>query len=250
MNRTIRATWAQCKSEMLRTARNKRFVFFSVVMPIAFFFIFTGTMNADATVEGVDWIPYYLMSMTAYGVIGASLTSFAPRIAKERAQGWIRLLRITPLPSGSYVLSKIVAQAVINLIIVLLVFGVAGIAKGIHLPASVWLESGLWIWLGGFAFMALATLVGTMRNADAVQVLSLILYLGMSVMGGLWMPASTFPDIMQQIARWLPTYRVGQGAWQLVGGGHPDWTGFGILAAYALLFVIISSYIMKKQEAV
>lgn len=250
MNHTIRATWAQCKSEMLRTARNKRFVVFSVLMPIAFFFIFTGTMNTDVTVDGVDWIPYYLMSMTAYGVIGASLTSFAPRIAKERAQGWIRLLRITPLPSGSYVLSKIAAQAVINIVIVVLVFGVAGISKGIDLPVSVWIESGLWIWLGGFAFMALATLVGSMRNADAVQVLSMILYLGMSVMGGLWMPTSTFPKLMQEIAKWLPTYRVGQGAWNLVGGGHPDWAGFGILAAYALIFVIISSYIMKEQEAV
>lgn len=249
MNSTMKATLAQCKAELLRTARNKRFVFFSVIMPVAFFFIFTGTMG-DMKIGNANWYSYYLMSMTAYGVVGASLTSFAQRISKERTQGWIRLLRITPLPSWSYVFSKVAAQAAINLLIIVLVFVIGGFSKGIDLPAAVWVESALWIWIGGFSFMALGTLLGTMRNADAVQVLSMIVYLGLSMLGGLWMPTATMPGVMQTIAKFTPTFRLGQGAWNLIGGGSIDWGGVAILAAYVVVFMVLSTYIIKKQEAV
>lgn len=250
MNQTMRATLAQCKAELLRTARNKRFVFFSIIMPIAFFFIFTGTMDSGMKIGNADWTAYYLMSMTVYGVIGASLTSFAQRIVKERTQGWVRLVRITPLPSWSYVVSKLVAQGIINLLIIAAMFVICGLSKQIDLSIAVWAESGLWIWIGGFAFMTLGMLLGTMRNPDVSQVLTMILYMGLSVLGGLWMPTATMPELMQTIASYTPTYRLGQGAWNLVGGGSLSLAGIGILAAYVVVFMILSSYIIKKQEAV
>jgi ABC-2 type transport system permease protein len=250
MNTKLKATAAQCKAELLRTIRNKRFVFFSVVMPVAFFFLFTSTMDNKTVINGADWTSYYLMSMTVYGVVGAGLTSFAQRISKERSQGWIRLLKITPLPSGSYILSKVVAQGLINLAIVLLVFTVGGLGKGIHLSAAIWIESGLWIWIGGFSFMALGALLGSIKNADAVQVLALMLYMGLSILGGLWFPTASMSGTMQAIAKITPTYRLGQGAWNVVGGGVIDWNGALILAAYVIVFMLLSTYIMKRQEAI
>jgi ABC-2 type transport system permease protein len=250
MNTTMKATLAQCKSEILRTARNKRFVFFSVMMPIALYFIFTGTIGDTAKVGTVNWSAYYLMSMTVYGVIGASITSMAQRISKERTEGWVRLLRITPLPSWSYAVSKVAAQAAINLVIIVVMFLIAGFSKRIDLSPAAWVESGLWIWVGGFSFMALGMLLGTMRNSDSVQVLSIIIYMGLSILGGLWMPTATMSDTMQTIAKFTPTFRLGQGAWNLIGGGSIDWNGVAILAAYVLVFMILSSYILKKQEAV
>ncbi|MBO9596965.1 MAG: ABC transporter permease, partial [Cohnella sp.] len=76
-----------------------------------------------------------LMSMTVYGVVGASLTSFAQRLSKERTEGWLSLLRITPLPSWSYVVSKVMAQGLINLSIILIMFLVGGLVK--HVDMSV-----------------------------------------------------------------------------------------------------------------
>jgi ABC-2 type transport system permease protein len=250
MNTKLRATIAQCRAELLRTIRNKRFVFFSVVMPVAFFFLFTSTMDNDTVVDGADWTSYYLMSMTVYGVVGAGLTSFAQRISKERSQGWIRMLKITPLPAGSYILSKVVAQGLINLAIVILMFVIGGLGKSIHLPVITWIECGLWIWIGGFAFMALGTLLGSIKNSDAVQILALMLYMGLSILGGLWFPTSAMSSTMQTIAKFTPTYRLGQGAWNLVGGGVINWNGALILAAYVIVFMVLSSYIMKRQEAI
>ncbi|BBH22799.1 ABC transporter permease [Paenibacillus baekrokdamisoli] len=247
---TVKATLAQCKAELLRTARNKRFVIFSIIMPVAFFFLFTSTVGNDAKVGGVNWSSYYLMSMTCYGIIGASFSTFSIRISRERSQGWIRLLRITPLPSWAYVVSKVAAQGIINLFIVIMMFVIGGLGKQISLPVSVWIESGLWIWIGGMSFMALGTLVGAMKNTDAVQVISTVLYMGLSILGGLWMPVESMSSTMQSISKFTPTYQLGHGAWNIIAGVAIDWSSIGILAAYVVVFMVLSSYILKKQEAV
>ncbi|MBP2002212.1 ABC-2 type transport system permease protein [Paenibacillus shirakamiensis] len=248
MNYYIKSSWAQVQAELLRTFRNRRFIFFSILMPAAFFFLFT------AVVGGSDvpsyWSAYYLMSMTSYGVVGASLVTFSQRISKERSAGWIRLLRLSPLPSGSYVLSKIAAQGAINLILILTMFLLGRVGKSVHLSWSIWLEAGLWIWVGGFAFMALGLFLGSMKNSDVVQMISMALYMSLSIVGGLWMPLSSLPSVLQNIAKFTPTYRMGEGPWALVEGRALDWTGIAILSMYIILFMVLSSYIMKRQEAI
>lgn len=246
---TLRATAGQCKAELLRTVRNRRFVIFSVIMPVVFYFIFTSTVPSDTTVGDVGWSSYYLMSMTVYGIVGASLTSFAQRLSKERTQGWLSLLRITPLPSWSYVASKVLAQGLINLAIVLIMFCVGAFAKGVDLSTAAWVTSGLFIWIGGFAFMSIGSLLGSIKNADFVQVLTMICYLGMSMLGGLWFPTTTMSDTMQKIAHAMPTYRLGQGAWDAVAGAPIDWNGVLVLVGYVVVFLALASYIMKKQDA-
>lgn len=241
---------AQCKAEIIRTLRNRRFIFFSLMMPLVFYFIFTGTLGNHMLVDGVEWQAYYLMSMTAFGLIGSNLITLGVRFAQERTQGWTRLLRISPLPSTSYVLSKMAAQALINLASILLMFVVCGLAKGISLPAGEWLACGIWIWAGALPFMALGVLIGTLKSAEVVQIVANILYMSLSVLGGLWMPISTMPDILQKIARFLPSYRFGQGAWNLLGGLSISGAGTAILGAYTLLFMLLSAYILKRQEAV
>lgn len=240
---------AQCKAEILRTVRNRRFIIFSIVMPVMFYFIFTSTLG-NIKVNGVDWKAYYLMSMTVFGVIGASINTLSVRFAQERTQGWVRLIRITPLPNGSYVLSKILSQSVINLGTIVFMFLIGHFAKGIDLSLGEWITCGLWIWIGVLPFMALGTLLGTFKSVEVVQVAANIIYMSLSVLGGLWMPLTTMPKIMQDIAQYLPSYRFGQGAWNVLGGSGPDWTGIAILAAYALIFMILSTYILKRQEAV
>ncbi|MFD0711949.1 ABC transporter permease [Paenibacillus sp. GCM10027626] len=250
MNQVMRATAAQLKAEILRTIRNRRFVIFTIIMPAMFYFIFTNTIGGNTQVGGVEWRAYYLMSMTAYGVIGASVTSLAVRFSRERSHGWTKMMRITPLPGWAQIAAKIAGQGLLNLFIILFMFALGAMVEGVRISAAQWIGCGLWIWLGSFSFMALGALLGTMRNVDVVQVIGNLTFMGLSIAGGLWMPISTMPDIMQTIARILPTYRLGQGAWSIVGNSGVEWGNVAVLAVYVLIFMVISTYIMRKQEAV
>jgi ABC-2 type transport system permease protein len=44
--------------------------------------------------------------MATYGAIGGALQVSAP-VARERASGWTRQLRVTPLPPVAYLLAKL-----------------------------------------------------------------------------------------------------------------------------------------------
>lgn len=108
----MRAFLMQCKMEILRTFRNKLFIFFSLLMPVMFYYIFTNVIQVPQ--NGNEWKAHYLISMTSFSIIGTALFSFGVRLSEERQKGWAQLLRITPLPEGAYISAKIVSQTVVN----------------------------------------------------------------------------------------------------------------------------------------
>jgi len=108
----------------------------------------------------------------------------------------------------------------------------------------------LWILLGSFPFLAIGTLIGLMKKVETAAGISNVIYMVLAVAGGLWMPLEVMPKLMQNIAEWLPSYHFGNGAWEIVRGGLPHWKNIVILIAYLVLFMLLSKYIRRKQEAV
>ncbi|MFD1739652.1 ABC transporter permease [Bacillus salitolerans] len=242
--------FSQCKAEFKRTVRNKFFVMFSIAMPVVFYFIFSSVIGDDTQVGGTDWKAYYLMSMTVFSVIGAAISTLGIRLSQERTQGWVKQLKVTPLPGWVYLSSKIVTQAILNIGIILLLFIIGIFVKGIELTVWQWILCGLWIWIGALPFLALGVLIGTSKTTELAQVFSNIVHLGLAILGGLWMPLEIMPTIVQNIGEWLPTYRYGHGAWNILAGESPQLVDAGILLLYLVIFMVLSVYISKRQEAI
>ncbi|MNT26709.1 ABC-2 family transporter protein [compost metagenome] len=93
-------------------------------------------------------------------------------------------------------------------------------------------------------------MIGSMKRVDTASGVSNVLYLVLAVMGGMWMPLESMPQIMQNIGIWLPSYNFSNGAWELIRGHAPEMRNILILLVYLILFMILSTYIRKKQEAV
>src|SRR4051794_9656342 len=89
--------------EMRRLLRNRRTVIFTLVMPAAFFLAFGGGSDYQHQSAGVGNVTAYVMvSMAAYGAMLAC-TSGGASVSVERAVGWSRQLRLTPLRPLAYV---------------------------------------------------------------------------------------------------------------------------------------------------
>ncbi|RNB84585.1 ABC transporter permease [Brevibacillus fluminis] len=241
---------SQCKMELLRLVRNKRFYFMSLGFPILFYMIFSSTVGENAEVGGTVWKAYYLISMTAFGLINASINSLAVKMSQERAQGLVRLLQITPLSPRAYIGAKILALSIVNLGVIVAMFLTGYFVKGVSLAPMQWIGCGIWLWAGSLIFLALGSLIGSSRKAEIAQILCTVLQLGLSLTGGLWMPVQSMPEVMREIAFWTPTFHFASGAWELLAGHAPGWGNAMILAAYLIVFVIGSSYVHQKQEAV
>jgi ABC-2 type transport system permease protein len=237
----------QCKMEVVRTLRNKIFVGAAILMPIVFYYIFTSVIQVP---DQNAWQAEYLMSMTIFSIISSSIFALGLRLVQENSAGWAQLIRITPLSSVAYFGAKNVAQLVINCLTIIAIFLAGYFIKDVELSAYEWIMSGVWILMGSIPFLALGTLIGAFKRIDTAAAIGNVVQLGLALLGGLWFPFYILPKMMQNIGQWLPSYRYADGAWEIIKGNVPSLESIGILVSYSVLFMVLSVYIKRRQEAV
>ncbi|MER5602631.1 ABC transporter permease [Streptomyces sp. NPDC002265] len=240
---------ALIKLELVRALRNRKFLFFSVIYPSALFLLIAGNADATTKVDGTGLtIPTYMMvSMASFGALTAVLMGNSERIAKERESGWVRQLRLTTLPGRGYVLAKTASAAVVSLPSIVIVFVVAAAAKNVRLDAWQWLALTGAIWAGSLVFAALGVAIGYLASGDAVRPITMITYFGLSMLGGLWMPSTTFPQWLQDIAKWLPTHAYAALGQAIEQSQAPHAQDVAILAVFFVLFAGGAAWLYRKD---
>ena len=102
----IRSAAAYLAFDLRRAFRNRRYLSLAVAFPLVFYLLYTGVLQGRDANPDPTWPAFFMVSMAAYGMIGATLSNAMP-IAQERAGGWTRQLRITPLPATAWVATKL-----------------------------------------------------------------------------------------------------------------------------------------------
>ncbi|MCY0869892.1 MAG: ABC transporter permease [Firmicutes bacterium] len=235
------------RAEVVRLVRDMRFVVLTLGLPVIFYVIFIDEAGPAARIDGTAWASYFMVSMAAFGVVGSSVSALSVRLSAERKGGWVRWLRTTPLSSTGYALAKVMTQLTLVLLDILVIFLLAHFYQHVDLAASRWLAIGAWLWLASLPFAALGVLIGMFGTA--AQVLGTLVYMLLSLLGGLWTPISQLPTALQNVARWLPTYRYGAPAWSILAGGSVPLRDVAILFVYAIIFVAAAAIVQRRVDA-
>ncbi|MGY0018458.1 ABC transporter permease [Streptomyces sp. cg35] len=237
------------KLEITRALRNRKFLFFSVVYPSILFLLIAGSADSTDIVDGtgLDLPSLMMVSMASFGALTAVLMGNSERIAKERESGWVRQLRLTTLPGRGYVLAKTASAAVVSLPSIVVVFVVAAVFKDVRFDAWQWLALTGAIWAGSLCFAALGVALGYLASGDAVRPITMIVYFGLSILGGLWMPTTTFPQWLQDIATWLPTHAYAALGQAIELGNAPHAKDVTLIVAYFLLFAGGAAWLYRKD---
>ncbi|WP_405950404.1 ABC transporter permease [Streptomyces prunicolor] len=234
------------KLELTRALRNRKFLFFSVIYPsVIFLLVSNQTGTVDGT--GLSIAKYVMVSMASFGALTAVLMGNSERIAKERENGWVRQLRLTPLPGRGYVLAKTASAAVVSLPSIVVVFIVAALVKDVRLDAWQWLALTGAIWAGSLVFAALGVAIGYLASGDAVRPITMIVYFGLSILGGLWFPSTTFPTWLQDIAKWLPTHAYAALGQAIEQSRSPHAKDVTLLVVYFALFAGGAAWLYRKD---
>ena len=189
--------------ELRRLLRNRRTVVFTLVMPPMFFLIFGAAGNYRTASAGHGNVTAYVMiSMALYGAMLAT-TSGGAMVSVERAQGWSRQLRLTPLRPSVYIAIKVAVAMVLGLASVVVVY-LVGLAEGAHADVGVWIVTGLTAWLGSIVFAAFGLFMGYLLPAENVmQILGPVLAV-LSFAGGLFVPLGD--GVFATIGKVTPLY--------------------------------------------
>ncbi|HEX5302365.1 MAG TPA: hypothetical protein VFW50_35770, partial [Streptosporangiaceae bacterium] len=112
---------ALTRAELSRLAHNRRYFIFTVAFPVILYLLIGRQVTAHAYQIGFG--AYYMIAMATFGAFSGALNGNAQRISQEKKEGWIRQLRLTPLPANAYVITKIIvslATTIPAIVIVLL----------------------------------------------------------------------------------------------------------------------------------
>jgi ABC-2 type transport system permease protein len=237
MTGSLSYLWLEAK----RQWRNREILFFRLGLPTAIYLILTAAQG-DTPSTGPGG------RMVAVAALGAVISGLAagPTLGEERANGWLRQLRVTPLRPSAAVAAKIVVAMSFALPAIALVAAAGGLfgeAEGLALGWAGWLRLVGLMWLATTPITALGALIGLTFGGEAAQGATTLAFIVLWLAGGIFTPPSNLPDALAAVARTLPSYGVVQVGGSVAGGGSlpaaalvllATWTvGAGTLAALA-----------------
>jgi ABC-2 type transport system permease protein len=237
MTRSLTYLWLEAK----RQWRNREILIFRLGLPTAVYLILNAA-NGDTPPTSPGG------RMVAVAALAAVISGLAagPTLGEERANGWLRQLRTTPLRPSVAVAAKIAVAMSFALPAIALVAAAAGLVGDNQGTALGWAESiqlvGL-MWLATTPITAIGALIGLTFGGEAAQGATTLAFVVLWLAGGIFTPPSQMPHALGAIAETLPSYGVVQ-VGQSVAGGLPlpasalavlaAWTvGAGALAALA-----------------
>jgi ABC-2 type transport system permease protein len=219
--------------ELLRTFRNRRLYIFSFAFPVVLYYAIAGPNRHEHSVggTGIAATVYFMVGLAAFGGMTAVLGSGA-RIAAERAVGWNRQLRLTPLSTRTYFRVKVLTAYAMALVTLALLF-VAGLTMGVHLHAENWFQMTILMLVGLAPFAAIGILLGHLLTADSIGPAIGGLTAVFALLGGVWFPITS--GAMRDLAEALPSYWLVQAAHVGLGGSGWGARGWLVVAAWTVV---------------
>ncbi len=198
------ATGSLTRVRIRLALRNKAFVFFTVVMPLSFLFVFFLIFGRG----GPGAIPYLLAVVLALTVMG-SFWGLSVQLITFREQGILRRFRITPIGPGPLLASSILSNYVLTIPTIAIEYVAAWGLFGMRQWGDI-LSVVLLVTIGSATFSAFGLIVASVTNSmQETQAINNLIWSAFFFFSGATVPLPIFPVWVQHIAFYLPaTYLV------------------------------------------
>ncbi|UYN89491.1 MAG: ABC transporter permease [Anaerolineales bacterium] len=245
MKSFLKLTYIELKLQL----REPVAVFFTLAFPVMvmvlFGFIFGN--EAEELLGGYGQVDRSVPGYIGMVVGTMGLLSIPTKLANYRDLGILRRLRATPLGSGPVLWSQVAAQVLMTAAGILFLF-IAGLAIfDLRIPSGN-LAIVPAILLGAFSFFAVGfVLAGVMPSARTAQAVGMAVFYPMLFLSGAAMPRYIMPELVQQVAGFLPLTHVVilvedlwlKGAWNFVSAA--------VLAVVLMLGLVVSRFTFRWE---
>ena len=227
------------------TLRNKTFLFFSLIMPMAIFFLY-GSVFAKGQPQAVAYLMGPILSFTVMGTFwGLSI-----QLVTWREQGILRRFRLAPIAASSMIMSSILANYLLILPTVVLELLLARFIYHVTSFGNL-ISVFLLVILGITAFGAMGLVVASVANTmQETQIINQLLWFALIFLSGATVPLAVLPHMVQRVGLFLPaTYFVYGLQRAMLGNAHLYALGSVVvsLVAWAVLAAFISSQLFRWE---
>lgn len=246
-----RLPWRYVLLETKRQLRNVRAMVFTFAVPVVMLLVFGSAFGGQQ--DPTTHLPYLVVTtlqMASYGAMMAALSQ-AFAIVNERSIGWNRQLRVTPLSGWGFMVSKVIAAMAFAAVSIVITVLVATVGLHASLDPGHWLAAGFGVWCGVVPFALIAILIGQFAKPSFAQPLFMVVFMGLAILGGLWVPLSIMPSWMGTVAHLLPSFwlnRIGQ-----MGAGAAGTAGMTepalVLTGWAIALAAVIVWRYRRDAA-
>jgi ABC-2 type transport system permease protein len=200
----LRHTWALTLSRMRLAMRNRAFLFFSLIMPLAFLFIYAGIFGRGNS----QAMPYLLAEVLALTVMG-SFWGLSVQLVTFREQGILRRFRLAPIGAAEMLASSIISNYILTIPTIIIEFY---LSRQIFHMSSMGNLVGVFVLvtLGIVTFATLGLVIASVTNTmQETQIINQIIWFAFLFLSGVTVPLPILPKLVQKVSYFLPaTYLV------------------------------------------
>jgi len=210
----LKNVWTLTRVRMLLALRNRMFIFFSIVMPLSFLFIYAFIFARGHTAE----IRYLFPSILALTVMG-SFWGLSVQLVLYREQGILRRFRLSPIGPAAMLGSGILSNYLLTLPTLLIEFVLVRWYFQVSDFGNL-LGALVLVTLGMVAFSALGLIIASVANSmQETQVLNNLIWFPLLFLSGVTVPLPQLPKFVQSIGYFLPATHLVYGLQATMLGG-------------------------------
>jgi len=225
--------------------RNKMFFFFSIVMPLGFFFLYSAVFAKSVPRD----VQFLLGPVLGLNVMG-SFWGLSATLVMFREQGILRRFHVAPVTAADMLGSSVIANFALTLPTVLAELLFARLIFHVHTLSSL---PGILILVavGTVSFGSLGLVIASVTNTmQETQILNQLLWLPLIFLSGATIPLAYLNTTVQRVGLFLPaTYLVNALQQTVVYSASPAsrYVEIASLTCWALLTFFLSAQLFRWE---
>lgn len=245
----MKAFLALLKIDLKLASRNRAVLFFNLLFPLVFFFMFAQMFDAK---QG-NIILLVVTMVTVIGILGNGLFGAGIRAVQEREENILRRYKVTPITPVPLLTASMITGVVIFLPTVVIILLLANRLYGMTMPPNP-LSLLAFICIGTLAFRAIGSIVAAVVNtSQEATILTQLIYMPMLFLSGATIPMSVFPSWLQIVTQFIPATYLMNGIAGILQHGESlaqNWKSLLalIIAAMVGLFIATKIFRWEKEE--
>jgi ABC-2 type transport system permease protein len=189
-----------------------------------------------------------MASFCAYAVIGVTLFQFGVSIATTRDSPWEQYLRILPVGAATRLTAQVSAALFFASASVGVVILTATFVGHAHPDFMLLARLVPTLLVGSIPFALLGITIGYSCGRRSALPIANLIYLPLSLAGGLWMPPDALPKFIRMISPFVPSRHYGEVAWAIVRGTPTPWASWLWLIGYGIVFGVTAYVGYRRDE--
>jgi Imidazolonepropionase and related amidohydrolases len=245
----MKAFRALLKIDLKLARRNRAVLFFNLLMPLIFFFIFAQIFDAK---QG-NIVLLVVTMVLVIGILGNGLLGAGIRAVQEREENILRRYKVTPITPVPLLGASMVTGVLVYLPTTIVILLLANQLYGMAVPHNL-ISLFAFVCIGTLAFRAIGLIVAAVVNtSQEAQILTNLVYMPMLFLSGATIPLSVFPNWLQIVTQFIPATYLVSGIAGILQRGETlvqNWRSvLALLVAAAVgLFIATKIFRWEKEE--